>query len=63
MFDTTNNPNEKIIRSEVDLTSMIHNIQPFQTRERTINIPHHSYDILDEHKTDVLDRLPSDMII
>lgn len=37
--------------SDTDLTSLFHNIQqPFQTQERTINIPHHSYDLLDEHK-------------
>jgi len=63
LFDMHNYPKEKIIKSDVDLTSMIHDIQPFQSKERTIYIPHKSYNIIDEHKTDVLDRLPQDMII
>ncbi len=58
-----NNKNEKVIRSSIDPISVLHNLQPFKSKENTIIIPNKGYNLLNEHKSQILDRIDPDMEI
>lgn len=52
--------NETIIRSSLDPISMLHTIQPFQNKHKTITIGAKTLNPLTEHSSKILDRLDGD---
>lgn len=56
-------PNETIIRSSYDPISILHSLNPFASKTKTINIPAKSLNLVDEHKVNVLDRLDPELQI
>ncbi len=49
--------NETIIRSSIDPISALHNLNPYRNESKTIDIAPESYNLLTEHKSNVLNRL------
>lgn len=52
--------NETIIRSKADPISILHNLQPYKSKNKTINIEPKTANPLKEHSTNILDRLDND---
>jgi hypothetical protein len=61
MFDKQKQ-NSTVVRSSLDPISALHSLSPFKTKERTITIKPESYNLMKEHKSSVLDRLPEEEI-
>ena len=49
--------NETVIRSTLDPVSGLHGFNPFANETKTIDIPFQSYNPLEEHHAEILDRL------
>jgi predicted esterase YcpF (UPF0227 family) len=52
--------NEYVIRTEYDPVSALHGLNPMQNNKNTTTIKSDSLNLLNEHKTDTLDRLPAE---
>jgi hypothetical protein len=49
--------NETIVRSSLDPISALHSLNPFASKNNTINIKAKSYNPLTEHSSNVLDQI------
>jgi hypothetical protein len=52
--------NEYVIRSELDPISALHSLNPFRNKQNTTDIKAKSWNLLEEHNSDVLDRIDPD---
>jgi hypothetical protein len=48
---------ETVIRSKNDVISALHNLNPYRSKSRTIDIQPKSMNVLNEHSSDILNRL------
>jgi hypothetical protein len=52
--------NETMVRSKYDPVSALHSLMPFKNKKRTLTIKPKNFNLLNEHSSDILDRIDPD---